>query len=139
MSRAAYLRTGALRVAAGIVIDEQGRLLLTDRSGAASMREFWEFPGGKLRDGESAEQALQRELREELGIAITRCEPFHSLAHDYPDFRVEIDFFLVTAWTGEPRGVEGQALRWASPDDLSPDILLPADAPIVPLLKEHRG
>lgn len=138
MPRAAGLKKKTLRVAAGILIDEAGQLLLTDRSQATSMREFWEFPGGKLVGGESAEDALRRELDEELGIAIAHCEPFHSLAHDYPDFSVEIDFFRITAWSGEPKGVEGQALRWLSPDDLSPDILLPADAPIIDLLKEFR-
>ena len=139
MPRAADLKKQILRVAAGILIDEAGQLLLTDRSQASSMRDSWEFPGGKLIDGESAEEALRRELREELGIAITSCEPFHSLAHTYPDFCVDIDFFLVTAWTGVPSGIEGQALRWLPVEKLSPGLLLPADAPIIALLKEFCG
>ena len=62
------------------------------------MQEFWEFPGGKLAGDESADEALRRELVEELGVEITSCVHLHSLEHDYPEMRVEIDFFLVRKW-----------------------------------------
>ena len=100
------------------------------------MQDFWEFPGGKLAEGESAKDALRRELGEELGIEITSCEHFHRLEHDYPDMRVVIDFFLVRKWLGTPSGVEGQAVQWFSPSEMPPELLLPADAPILEQLKE---
>jgi 8-oxo-dGTP diphosphatase len=99
------------------------------------MREMWEFPGGKLCRGESSEDALRREFTEELGIEITSWEHFHSLEHDYPETRVVIDFFLVRNWQGTPSGLEGQALQWLRPSDMSPELLLPADAPVLDLLK----
>ncbi len=108
---------------------------MTDRSQAKTMRAFWEFPGGKLAAGESAQDALQRELGEELGIAIISSEHFHSLEHDYPDMQVAIDFFLVREWQGTPSGIEGQELRWLVPAEISPGLLLPADAPVLELIK----
>lgn len=136
MPRAPELSEGRLQVAAGILIDTRGRLLLSDRSRAESMREFWEFPGGKRLAGESAEAALSRELCEELGIEVTSCDPFHCLVHDYPELSVEIDFYLVRTWRGTPRGLEGQELRWLRPEEISREVLLPADAPVLDMLKE---
>jgi len=100
------------------------------------MQEFWEFPGGKLASGESAEEALCRELAEELGIEITSCDHFHSLEHDYPEMCVAIEFFLVRTWRGTPSGIEGQVLRWLKPTKISPGLLLPADAPVLEMLKK---
>jgi 8-oxo-dGTP diphosphatase len=133
--RASELNAGKTQVAAGILSDTEGRVLITDRSRAKSMRQYWEFPGGKTLGGETTEDALRRELGEELGIKILSCEPFHSLEHDYPGMRVAIDFFLVRQWQGAPSGIEGQALKWLRPEEMSPDTLLPADAPILELLK----
>lgn len=135
MPRAPELNPRKIAVAAGVLIDSDGRLLITDRSQAATMRDFWEFPGGKLAGGESAEEALHRELGEELGIHITSCEHFHRLEHDYPDLRVAIDFFLVREWRGTPSALEGQQLKWLRLADLSADTLLPADAPVLELLQ----
>jgi 8-oxo-dGTP diphosphatase len=125
-----------VHVAAGILIDIEGRVLITDRSRASAMQEFWEFPGGKLASGESAEEALRRELVEELGIEITSCDHFHRLEHDYPEMRVAIEFFLVRTWQGAPSGIEGQELRWLRLSEISPEMLLPADAPVLELLRE---
>ena len=112
-------------------------MLVSDRSRAAEMREYWEFPGGKLGRDESAGAALVRELREELGISVDSFEHFHTLEHDYPQFCVVIDFFLVTAWQGKPTGVEGQALRWIDPSTAAPGLLLPADAPVLDALQNR--
>ncbi len=125
------------RVAAGILLDAEGRVLITDRTGAVSMRDFWEFPGGKLMPGEAPEAALQRELSEELGISVESFEHFQSIAHEYPEKVVVIDFFLVSAWSGTPSGIEGQQLSWMSAGDLDPDVLLPADLPVVESLRER--
>jgi 8-oxo-dGTP diphosphatase len=128
-----------LQVAAGILLDNSGQVLIADRQRAKSMRDYWEFPGGKLLSGESAEDALQRELAEELGISITRFEHFHSLSHAYPDTHVAIDFFLVSGWTGTPGGAEGQQLSWISIDNLDSNLLLPADVPVIDALIARFG
>ena len=99
------------------------------------MQDFWEFPGGKLAGGESPDNALRRELAEELGIEISSFEHFRYLEHDYPGMRVAIDFYVVRAWQGVPSGVEGQELRWLKPSELSSDLLLPADAPLIEALQ----
>jgi 8-oxo-dGTP diphosphatase len=102
------------------------------------MRDFWEFPGGKIVQGESAADALIRELDEELGIRITAFDHFFSLKHDYPDIQVAIEFFLVGEWQGSPCGVEGQSLRWVSVDELGESKLLPADQPLVEALRRCK-
>ena len=118
-------------VAAGILRDAEGRVLITERLCDGPFNGLWEFPGGKIVDGESALDALKRELAEELGIEITAGEPFMGLHHEYPDRQVDLEFFVVSAWRGEPTGREGQQLRWITPRDLNPSELLPADEPVV--------
>jgi len=125
-----------VHVAAGILFDAHGRVLIADRSRASTMQEYWEFPGGKRAGGESAAAALRRELVEELGVEIRSFEHFRNLQHDYSDLRVAIDFYFVTSWAGTPSGREGQRLQWLKPSELSSGILLPADAPLVPLLQK---
>ena len=98
------------------------------------MREYWEFPGGKVDDGEGNESALRRELIEELGIQITTARHVHYIEHDYPDLRVGIDFYIVSAWEGDPAGLEGQQVRWVPRQSLPEQRLLPADAPVIDLL-----
>ncbi len=133
--RKSELTLKKIHVAAGILMDADGRLLITDRSRADAMQQYWEFPGGKLATGESAEEALGRELAEELGIAVRSFDHLCSLEHDYTETRVAIDFFLVREWRGAPTGIEGQALQWLKPSEISPDLLLPADAPVLEALK----
>ena len=126
------------RVVAGILRNAAHQVLITDRSRARSMQEYWEFPGGKIENGESANVALGRELAEELGIRELKFEHFRTLEHDYADLRVCIDFFIVTSWQGTPSGIEGQQLRWIDENDLDAESLLPADAPIVKALRENH-
>ena len=121
-------------VAAGILLSDGG-VLVSERKHDPAFPGLWEFPGGKVDPGESRDDALRRELTEELGIEICRHRLFVSLEHTYPDRQVRIDFFLVTRWLGEPVGREGQALRWVPLEQLSADALLPADAPVVERLK----
>ena len=124
-----------LRVAAGILRDPLGRVLITERVGGGPFQGMWEFPGGKIGDGESPEQALARELSEELGIELGAAERFMHLEHDYPDRSVSIHFFLVNGWTNEPAGLEGQALRGLPPAELGAANILPADVPVIEALR----
>ena len=123
-------------VAAGILRDPAGRILISERLCDGPFNGLWEFPGGKIGDGESAVDALHRELAEELGIDVTDSQAFMDLHHEYPDRTVDLEFFLVTGWQGEPRGVEGQGIRWVAPCDLDRAELLPADAPVVDAIQQ---
>ncbi len=122
-------------VAAGILRDSTGRILITERICDGPFDGLWEFPGGKIADGETPTQALVRELAEELGIEVAMSRPFMNLHHEYPDRIVDIEFFFVTSWNGAPAGLEGQGLRWVLPSDLDPEILLPADVPVLEALR----
>lgn len=99
----------------------------------------WEFPGGKLDAGESVEEALARELREELGIEVEAAEPLLVVHHDYADRRVLLDVWRVTRWCGEPQGREGQPLRWLAPAALDEADFPAANAPIVAALRYPRA
>ena len=122
-------------VAAGILLGGDGRVLITERTGDQAFAGLWEFPGGKMKDGEDSEAALGRELHEELGIEIVDQVLFMSLEHDYPDRCVSIDFYLIEDWRNTPEGRDGQALKWIRPDELSEDLLLPADGPVIKALR----
>ena len=124
-------------VAAGILRDAEGRILITERLCDGPFNGLWEFPGGKISDEESSSEALRRELAEELGIEVIASQPYLNLHHEYPDRSVDLEFFLVTEWKGQPAGLEGQGVRWVVPDDLDLAELLPADAPVVEALRCH--
>jgi len=125
---------GLIAVAAGILRDSRGRILIAQRPAGSHAGGFWEFPGGKLQPGETPAQALQRELHEELGVAVEAVVPFMTHRHEYPERVVELHVFLVEGYSGEPRGVEGQPLRWVSVAELPATDLLPADQPIAAAL-----
>ena len=125
-----------LRVAAGILRDTCGRVLIAERVGGGPFQGMWEFPGGKIGNGESPEQALGRELSEELGVELGAVERFMHLEHDYPDRSVSIHFFLVRGWKNEPAGLEGQALRWVAPAQLGDQNIVPADVPVIEALQQ---
>ena len=124
------------RVAAGILRDAVGRVLIAERVGGGPFHGMWEFPGGKIARDETAADALARELEEELGIALIEQEHFMCLEHDYPDRSVSIDFFLVSVWKNEPRGLEGQRLLWVQVAALADHDLLPADKPVIEALQQ---
>ena len=125
-------------VAAGILCDAEGRVLIAERVGGGPFQGLWEFPGGKIGDGESALDALSRELAEELGIDVIACASFMRLRHEYDDRIVSIEFFIVSDWVSEPVGREGQALRWVPRERLDAGELLPADVPVVEALQRQH-
>jgi 8-oxo-dGTP diphosphatase len=121
----------AVDVAAGILIRPDGQVLLGQRPGSKVYAGYWEFPGGKVEPGESTRDALVRELEEELGITVRTAYPWLTQTFTYPHATVRLRFYRVTAWDGEARAKEHQALAWADPFriDLAP--MLPANSPIL--------
>jgi 8-oxo-dGTP diphosphatase len=123
-------------VVAAAVIDLAGRMLIAQRPPGKHLAGGWEFPGGKLEPGEDRRTGLARELREELGIAVSAApRPLIRVRHAYSFGDVLIDMWVVRHYQGEPRGLDGQALRWCTQDELESVELLPADGPIVAALR----
>ena len=125
-----------VEVAAAVIERPDGTFLMASRPEGKVYAGWWEFPGGKVEAGESARHALDRELREELGIAVETAYPWINRAFDYAHARVMLRFFRVTAWQGEPHPHEGQGgLAWthAAQPDVTP--ILPANGPILRALQ----
>ena len=113
---------------------EDGMVLLGNRPAGKVWAGWWEFPGGKIEDGETPIQALQRELGEELGVQATEAYPWLVRTFDYPEKTVKLNFFIVKLWQGEPVGREGQKLSWQNPSGLTVEPMLPANTPILSAL-----
>jgi len=127
-----------VQVAAALILHE-GRYLLTRRKADVHLGGLWEFPGGKREPGESLEECLCRELREELGIEITAPVPFQVIRHAYPEKTVELHFFRCTIKDGHPRPLGCEALQWVPPEELARMPLPPADRPLVDALISLRA
>lgn len=125
-------------VAAGVLCDSAGRVLIAERLDDGPFRGLWEFPGGKIAAGETAAEALARELAEELGIEVITCSSFMNLRHEYDDRVVSIEFFIVSEWNSDPVGREGQELRWVPAHALDARELLPADMPVIAALQQRH-
>jgi mutator protein MutT len=124
-----------LHVVAAAVTDGAARVLIAQRPPGKHLAGGWEFPGGKLMAGEDRRVGLARELREELGITISTPRPLIRVRHTYDYGGVLIDMWVVRHYSGEPAGLDGQALRWVSQEELEAVELLPADGPIVAALR----
>lgn len=124
-----------IKVVAGIFIDADDAVLIANRTRSRTLQDHWEFPGGKVAEGESRESALSREIAEELGVEVLRASHFKYVEHDYPEHAVAIDFYRIEQWNGEPAGVEGQTIRWVDRSTLHEQGLLPADAPVIESLQ----
>jgi len=123
-----------VQVAAGI-ISHQGKYLIAKRRAGTHLAGLWEFPGGKRESGESLEECLRRELREELGIQIGSTTPFRVVRHEYPDKRVEIYFFFCSGHQGQPRALGCDEIQWVGPNDFHNYEFPPADEPLLQILK----
>jgi len=123
-----------LNISVGIIRNAQKEIFITQRDASSHMAGFWEFPGGKIESGETAEQALIRELQEEVGIDAAEPELIRTLQHTFPDRIVNLHFFLVQNWAGEPYGKEGQPKRWLAQSEIKQSDFPPANAEIVKAL-----
>ena len=125
-------------VAVGVLIDARGRFLLTSRPVGKVYAGHWEFPGGKVEPGETIEQALRRELHEELGITIGPAEPWQVELMDYPHARVRLHFCKVFDWQGAFEMREGQRMAWCTlPVAVQP--VLPGTVPVLRWFADERG
>jgi 8-oxo-dGTP diphosphatase len=121
------------------LVDGDGKVLLQQRPPGKAMAGLWEFPGGKINEGESPETALCRELREELGldVAPSSLEPFGFASHRYDSFHILLLLYRCQAWHGAPQPREGQALAWVAPEGMSDYAMPAADKPLVAMLRDR--
>ena len=126
-------------VVAAALFDPAGRVLIAQRPAGKALAGRWEFPGGKVDPGESERAALARELREELGIELMSARPFMRLSHAYQDRDVELSLWIVAQFSGEPRSLDAQALKWVSPAALECEDILEADQPFIRALQQMSG
>lgn len=127
-----------LLVAAVALVDTDGRVLLAQRPPGKPMAGLWEFPGGKIHDGETPEAALIRELKEELGIDVAQSclAPFTFASHSYSGFHLLMPLYVCRKWQGIVTPVEGQTLAWVRPSRLADYPMPEADKPLVPMLRD---
>ena len=125
-------------VAACVLVDRDGRVLLAKRPEGRKMAGLWEFPGGKIEEGELPEQALIRELKEELNIdTLKSClAPMTFASHTYDDFHLLMPLFVCRKWEGDIQPLEGQELAWVRPNRLNTFPMPPADEPLVALIRD---
>jgi 8-oxo-dGTP diphosphatase len=134
----AQIERTPVEVAVGVLIDADGQFLLTSRPKGKVYEGYWEFPGGKLEAGETVEQALRRELQEELGIMIAAAVPWKVEVMDYPHARVRLHFCKVLAWSGELQMREQQTMAWQRlPVQVTP--VLPGTVPVLQWFAQEQG
>ncbi|PCJ91060.1 MAG: 8-oxo-dGTP diphosphatase MutT [Porticoccaceae bacterium] len=128
-----------VHVVAAVIVADDKKILLAKRPDHVHKGGLWEFPGGKLEDGESPSQALSRELEEELAISVLEATPLLKIQHDYPEKSVLLDVWQVTKFSGCAKGNEGQPIVWVKADELKEYQFPEANQPIIDeLLKRHN-
>ncbi|MBC3872532.1 NUDIX domain-containing protein [Undibacterium flavidum] len=125
-----------VNVAVGILMKDNGDILLGQRPEGKPYAGYWEFPGGKVEQNEDILDALKREFMEELGIQITNAEPWCGVEYIYPHAHVRLHFYISREWQGEPQSLEGQAFAWQGAVAVEP--LLPATIPLIEDLNQVR-
>lgn len=133
LSVVATVSTQIVLVAACALVDVDGRVLIAQRPQGKPMSGLWEFPGGKVEDGERPEDTLIRELREELGITVSDAclAPLAFASHSYPDFHLLMPLYVCRRWEGTVVATEGQQLAWVKPNRLRHYEMPPADVPLI--------
>jgi 8-oxo-dGTP diphosphatase len=128
-----------LLVAAVALFDRDGRVLIAQRPEGKSMAGLWEFPGGKVDPGETPEEALIRELREELAVdTVESClAPFTFASHRYDDFHLLMPLYVCRKWQGKVTPMEGQRTKWVLPNRLADFPMPPADKPLIAMLRDY--
>ncbi|RXJ02767.1 8-oxo-dGTP diphosphatase MutT [Anaerobacillus alkaliphilus] len=121
----------AINVVGAVIQNEQGEILCALRSSTMSMPNLWEFPGGKIKEGEAPEEALVREIQEELGCRLQVGELVANIVHEYPTIKVRLLTYHAKIIEGEPKALEHAELRWVSKDHLTSIEWAPADLPTV--------
>ena len=128
--------SGPIDVAVGILMKDDGDVLLAQRPAGKPYEGYWEFPGGKVESGETVEDALKREFMEELGITVLTAKPWCCVEHVYPHAHVRLHFYVSHQWKGFPQSREGQSFRWQGSIHVEP--LLPATIPLIQWLDALR-
>ena len=130
--------TRIVLVVACALIDPDGRVLIAQRPPGKQMAGLWEFPGGKIEAGERPEDALIRELKEELGITVKEAclAPFTFASHSYSDFHLMMPLYVCRRWEGTPASQEHSEIKWVKPRDLSQYPMPAADIPLIPMLRD---
>lgn len=125
-------------VVAVALVDDDNRVLIAQRPEGKSMAGLWEFPGGKVETGETPENALIRELKEELSIDVTAAclAPFTFASHTYEKFHLLMPLYVCRRWSGTPHPQEGQTLKWVRANTLKDYDMPPADIPLVAMLRD---
>ncbi len=125
-----------INVAVGILMKPNGDVLLGQRPEGKPYAGYWEFPGGKVEEGEDILDALKREFMEELGVQIVSAQPWCGVEYIYPHAHVRLHFYISREWTGEPQSLEGQAFAWQGAVAVEP--LLPATIPLIEFINQLR-
>jgi 8-oxo-dGTP diphosphatase len=125
------MSSSVVHVAVGVVRNPQGKILIAKRPAHVHQGDLWEFPGGKVEARESLQQALQREMHEELGIDVTRCRPLIRIPYHYPDKQVLLEVWMIEAFDGTPHGKENQPIDWLLPSELWERSFPAANQPII--------
>ena len=127
-----------LRVAVGVITNASGEVLVSRRHDHLHQGGLWEFPGGKIHAGETVQEALSRELAEELAITVLTSEHLLDIEHRYPDRHVHLEVWQVRAFAGQPAHQEGQPLAWVHPRSMDPATFPAANLPIIEALLGRR-